>query len=181
MKSAQNLLQAITDSKNTTLARFIYALGILNVGEATAKALAQHFGALDRLIAADMQTLQQVPDVGPIVAQSIVAFFAEPHNREVIALLRASGINWAEHEPKPQLALALSGKTFVLTGALETLSRDDAKAALEALGAKVAGSVSTKTDYVVAGTDAGNKLDKARLLGITVLDEPQFLQLLESL
>ena len=181
MKSAQNLLQAITDSKNTTLARFIYALGILNVGEATAKALAQHFGALDRLIAADMQTLQQVPDVGPIVAQSIVAFFAEPHNREVIALLRASGINWAEHEPKPQLALALSGKTFVLTGALETLSRDDAKAALEALGAKVAGSVSKKTDYVVAGTDAGNKLDKARLLGITVLDEPQFLQLLESL
>ncbi len=180
-KSALNLLEAITHSKNTTLARFIYALGILNVGEATAKALAVAYGVLDKLMEADLASLQQVPDVGPIVAQSIVAFFAEPHNREVIAQLRASGITWLEDEPKPREKLPFSGKTFVLTGTLAALSRDQAKAALEALGAKVAGSVSKKTDYVVAGTEAGSKLEKARQLGVAVLDEPQFLKLLENL
>lgn len=178
-KSAANLLAAIAHSRQTTLARFIYALGIRNVGEATAKELARHFGTLDNFIAADEARLQQVADVGPIVAQSIVAFFAESHNREVIAQLRASGVNWAEHEGERVGTLPLSGKTFVLTGAL-SMSRDEAKESLEALGAKVAGSVSKKTDYVVAGAEAGSKLDKARELGVPVLDEQQLLALLDE-
>jgi DNA ligase (NAD+) len=179
-KSALNLLAAIEHSKNTTLARFIYALGIRNVGEATAKALAQHFGSLKNLMQADETSLQQVADVGPIVAQSLSAFFAEPHNLEVIQQLRCSGIHRAEQEPQPVVDLPYSGKTFVLTGSLSAMSRDEAKAALEALGAKVAGSVSKKTDFVVAGMEAGSKLIKARELGITVLDEQQLLKLLEE-
>ena len=178
-KSAANLLDAITHSKQTTLVRFIYALGIRNVGETTAKDLARHFGTLDNLIAADEMRLQQVPDVGPVVAQSITAFFAEPHNRKVIAQLRASGVSWAEHEGERIEVLPLSGKTFVLTGAL-SMNRDEAKEKLEALGAKVSGSVSKKTDYVVAGAEAGSKLTKARELNITVLDEQQFTQLLKE-
>ncbi len=178
-KSANNLLEAIAHSKHTTLARFIYALGIRNVGETTAKDFARHFGSLDNLIAADEARQQQVPDVGPVVAKSITAFLAEPHNIEVIAQLRASGLSWAEHEGERVETLPLSGKTFVLTGTLPSMSRDEAKEKLEALGAKVAGSVSKKTDYVVAGAEAGSKLDKARELNVTVLDEQQFLALME--
>ncbi len=178
-KSAHNLLGAIEHSKQTTLARFIYALGIRNVGETTAKELARHFGTLDNFIAADEARLQQVPDVGPVVAQSITAFFAEPHNCEVVAQLRASGVNWAEHEGLQVEVLPLSGKTFVLTGTL-SINRDEAKERLEKLGAKVSGSVSKKTDYVVAGAEAGSKLDKARELNVEVLDEQQFLQILEK-
>lgn len=179
-KSAASLLAAIEHSKHTTLARFIFALGIRNVGEATAKDLAQHFGSLDNLLGADAESLQQVHDVGPVVAQSIADFLAEAHNREVIEQLRACGVHWAEHEPLPAAALPLSGKTFVLTGTLVALTREQAKEKLEALGAKVSGSVSKKTDYVVAGAEAGSKLDKARELGVAVLDEQQFLALLEA-
>jgi len=179
-KSANNLLEAITRSKQTTLARFIYALGIRNVGETTAKDLARHFGSLGRLTSADEIVLQNVPDVGPVVAQSITAFLAEPHNLEVIAQLRASGVSWVEYEGNQGEVLPLNGKTFVLTGTLPTLSRDEAKAALEALGAKVAGSVSKKTDYVVAGAEAGSKLDKARELGVPVMDEQELINLLEA-
>ncbi len=178
-KSAHNLLRAIEHSKQTTLARFIYALGIRNVGETTAKELARHFGTLDNFIAADEARLQQVPDVGPVVAQSITAFFAEPHNCEVVAQLRASGVSWAEHEGLQVEVLPLSGKTFVLTGTL-SISRDEAKERLEKLGAKVSGSVSKKTDYVVAGAEAGSKLGKARELGVPVIDEQALLQLLEK-
>jgi DNA ligase (NAD+) len=180
-KSAENLVRAISHSKQTTLARFIYALGIRNVGEATAKDLARHFGTLDQFIAADHVRLQQVADVGPIVAQSITAFFAEQHNREVIAQLRASGVTWVEHEGVVVTALPLAGKIFVLTGTLSAMPREIAKEQLEALGAKVSGSVSKKTDYVVAGAEAGSKLDKALALGVAVLDEQRFLALLDSL
>ena len=170
-KSAHNLLLAIEKSRSTTLARFIFALGIRNVGEATARDLARHFGNLDALVAADADALQQVPDVGPIVAQCIADFFAEPHNREVIEQLRAAGVHWAEGEPQGSVAGALAGKTFVLTGTLPTLTRDEAKALIEARGGKVAGSVSKKTHYVVAGAEAGSKLDKAQALGLAILDE----------
>jgi DNA ligase (NAD+) len=177
-KSAGNLLAAIEASKNTTLPRFVYALGIRNVGEATAKDLARHFGDIDALIHADVEQLLAVADVGPVVAQSIVDFFAEAHNVEVIEQLRAAGVNWPAIEKLSSSNTKLSGKTFVLTGTLPTLSRDDAKARLETAGAKVAGSVSKKTDYVVAGTEAGSKLVKAQELGIPVLDEAQMLELL---
>ena len=177
-KSAANLLSGIEGSKKTTLQRFIYALGIRNVGEATARDLARHFGGLDRLMAADEAALQQVQDVGPVVAQAIRGFFQEQHNVEVIEHLRAGGVHWEEHEPAPAKADgAFAGKTFVLTGTLPTLSRDEAKALIEALGGKVAGSVSKKTHYVVAGDDAGSKLDRAMELGVAVLDEAQLLAL----
>ena len=167
-KSAQNLLAAIAHSSSTTLARFIFALGIRNVGESTAKDLALHFGTLDALLEANFDRLQQVRDVGPIVAQSMVDFLAESHNREVIEQLRLY-VSWQEHTLAAHLPL--SGLTFVLTGTLPTLTRDEAKAKLEALGAKVSGSVSKKTHYVVAGEEAGSKLEKAQALGVTVLDE----------
>jgi DNA ligase (NAD+) len=171
-KSAANLVAELERSKRTTLTRFLFALGIRHVGESTARDLARHFGALDRIMDASVERLLEVSDVGPIVAQSIRTFFDEPHNREVIAQLRARGVHWDEHEGAPPAkALPLSGKTFVLTGTLPSLTRDDAKALLEAAGAKVTGSVSKKTDYVVAGEEAGTKLDKARELGIEVLDE----------
>lgn len=167
-KSAQNLLAAIAHSRATTLARFIFALGIRNVGESTAKDLAQHFGTLDALLEANFDRLQQVRDVGPIVAQSMVDFLAESHNRAVIEQLRQH-VAWQEQAIAEHLPL--SGLTFVLTGTLPNLTRDEAKAKLEALGAKVSGSVSKKTHYVVAGEDAGSKLEKAQALGVTVLDE----------
>lgn len=176
-KSAANVLEAIDRSKKTTLARFIYALGIRNVGEATAKDLARHFGSLDGLMAADEAALQQVQDVGPVVAESIVQFFAEPHNREVITQLRASGVEWAEGEPAPRGG-ALTGKTFVLTGTLPHLTRDDAKEKIEAAGGKVVGSVSKKTDYVVAGAEPGSKYAKAVELGVNILGEEGLLKLL---
>ncbi len=177
-KSAGNILVAIGKSRQTTLARFIFALGIRNVGEATAKDLARHFGNLDVLMAADIDSLQQVPDVGPVVAASIVRFFAEAHNVEVIEQLRAAGVHWLEGEPAAVVSSPIAGKTFVLTGTLPTLTRDEAKDMIEALGGKVAGSVSKKTDYVVAGAEAGSKLDKAQALGVTILDEAQFRELL---
>uniref|UniRef100_UPI0035AD8A11 NAD-dependent DNA ligase LigA n=1 Tax=Hylemonella sp. TaxID=2066020 RepID=UPI0035AD8A11 len=179
-KSAQNIVDALEQSKQTTLPRFLYGLGIRHVGEATAKALARHFGKLDAIMDAKEDQLLQVPDVGPIVAQSIHTFFQQAHNREVVEQLRTCGLRWEEGEPSPAAQLPLAGKTFVLTGTLPTLSRDEAKEMLEAAGAKVAGSVSKKTDYVVAGAEAGSKLDKARELGVTVLDEAGLRALLST-
>ena len=178
-KSAANLLESIARSKETTLARFVYALGIRNVGEATAKDLARHFGGLAALMAADEAALQQVPDVGPVVAASIARFFAEPHNLQVIGKLRDTGVRWAEGEPAPVVDSPVAGKTFVLTGTLPMMSRDEAKELIESRGGKVAGSVSKKTDYVVAGAEAGSKLEKARELGVTLLDQSQLIELLK--
>jgi DNA ligase (NAD+) len=182
-KSAQNLLDALQKSKQTTLPRFLFGLGIRHVGEATAKELARHFGTLDAIMDATEEALLGVSDVGPIVAQSIRTFFAQPHNREVVEALRkpepdGCGLHWEEGEPAAQAPKLLAGKTFVLTGTFPTLSRDQAKDLLEAAGAKVAGSVSKKTSYVVAGTDAGSKLVKANELGVPVLDEAAMLAML---
>ena len=177
-KSAQNLLAAIEGSRSTTLARFIFALGIRNVGEATARDLARQFGSLDALIAADEARLQQVPDVGPVVARAIVEFLAESHNLEVIEQLRAVGVHWTEGEAEAAVSGAAAGRVFVLTGTLPTLSRDEARERIEAAGGKVSGSVSKKTDYVVAGAEAGSKLDKAQTLGLTIVDEAGLLALL---
>ncbi|WBY01969.1 NAD-dependent DNA ligase LigA [Ramlibacter tataouinensis] len=177
-KSAQNLLAGLEQSKRTTLPRFLFGLGIRHVGEATARDLAKHFGKLDAIMDAGTEQLLQVPDVGPIVAESIHTFFAQPHNREVVEQLRACGVHWEEFEPAVQAPLPLAGKTVVLTGTLPTLSRDEAKDLLEAAGAKVAGSVSKKTSYVIAGAEAGSKLDKAQELGLPVLDEKGLRQLL---
>ncbi len=179
-KSAVNLLDAIAKSRHTTLARFIFALGIRNVGETTARDLAQHFGALNNLMAAGFERLQQVHDVGPVVAQSIVEFFAEAHNGSVIEQLRSLGVRWQEHEPQADIILPFSGKIFVLTGTLVKLSREQAKETLQALGAKVSGSVSKKTDYVVTGADSGSKLVRAQELGIAVLNEEELLLLLKD-
>ena len=172
-KSAANLIAALDKSKRTTLARFLYALGIRHVGEATAKDLARHFGRLDPLMDATIEQLLEVRDVGPVVAQSIRTFFDQAHNREVVEQLRAAGIVWDEHdgEAGDGADQPLAGRTVVLTGTLPTLTRDEAKAMLERAGAKVAGSVSKKTAYVIAGAEAGSKLDKAQELGVTVLDE----------
>jgi len=170
-KSANNVLVSIEKSKQTTLPRFLFGLGIRHVGEATAKELARHFGKMDAIMDATVDQLLQVPDVGPIVALSLRTFFDQPHNREVVEQLRACGVTWTEGEPTAGASLPLAGQTFVLTGTLPTLSRDEAKEMLEALGAKVAGSVSKKTHCVVAGAEAGSKLDKAQELGIKVLDE----------
>jgi len=178
-KSAQNILGALETSKNTTLARFIYALGMRNVGEATAKDLAKHFGSLNALMKADAEKLLEVNDVGPVVAESITNFFSETHNQSVIAELIAAGIHWPESEGKQMASGNLLGKTLVLTGTLPTMSRDSAKELIEAAGGKVSGSVSKKTDFVVAGAEAGSKLDKAQELGVTILDEAGLLALLE--
>ncbi len=178
-KSATKLLAALDKSRQTTLPRFIYSLGIPQVGEATARDLALHFGTLDRILDASTEQLLEVADVGPIVAASIRSFFDQPHNREVVEQLRAVGISWpesdgsADRSPKP-----LAGKTLVLTGTLPNWSRDEARERIEALGGKVAGSVSKKTDYVVAGAEAGSKLDKAQTLGVTILDEAGLMALL---
>lgn len=177
-KSAENLIAAIQRSKSTTLPRFLFALGIKDVGEATAQTLARHFGNLQALMAADEERLQQVPDVGPVVAASIHAFFAEQHNRDVIHKLQAAGVHWPDVAVAAAGELPLAGKTIVLTGTLASMTRDEAKARLEALGAKVAGSVSKKTDYVIAGEAAGSKLARALELGITVLDEEGLSKLL---
>lgn len=179
-KSAQNIVDALEKSKKTTMGRFLFALGIRQVGESTAKDLAKHFGSLDKLMNASVPELLEVRDVGPIVAESIHAFFAQPHNREVVEQLRAAGVHWEEGEgananqgPRPLL-----GKTLVLTGTLPTLSRDEAKDMIEAAGGKVSGSVSKKTSYVIAGAEAGSKLDKANELGVAVLDEAGLMALL---
>ena len=179
-KSAQNILVALQNSKQTTLPRFLYGLGIRHVGEATAKALVKYFGKLDAIMDATLEQLTQVADVGPVVALSLRTFFDQAHNREVVEQLRACGVTWTEGEPSPLALLALSGKTFVITGTLPTLGRDELKEMLEAAGAKVAGSVSKKTHYLVAGSDAGSKLDKARELDIPILDEAGVLALLND-
>ncbi len=176
-KSANNVLASIEKSKQTTLPRFLFGLGIRHVGEATAKELARHCGKMDAIMDATVDQLLQVADVGPIVALSLRTFFDQPHNREVVEQLRACGVTWTEGEPTAGASLPLAGQTFVLTGTLPTLSRDQAKDMLEALGAKVAGSVSKKTHCVVAGAEAGSKLDKAQELGIKVLDEAGLLAL----
>ncbi len=179
-KSAQNLLDALERSKETTLARFLYAIGIREVGEATAQTLARHFGSLQAIEQADEETLQQVPDIGPVVAAYIAGFFRQPHNQEVIRRLREAGVHWPEGEPAPKPEeLPLHGRSFVLTGALSR-PREEIKAELQALGAKVTGSVSKKTDYVVVGENPGSKYDKARQLGITILDEAGLKKLLEE-
>ncbi|MGZ5817349.1 MAG: NAD-dependent DNA ligase LigA [Burkholderiaceae bacterium] len=179
-KSAQNILDALEKSKHTTLARFIYALGIRHVGEATAKELARHFGNLDALLHASEEQLLEVSDIGPVVARSIIAFLSDPLNLELIEQLRATGVHWPEGAPAERKAQVLQGQTFVLTGTLPTLSRDEAKEIIESAGGKVAGSVSKKTSYVVAGEEAGSKLAKAEELGVTILDEAAFLLLLKQ-
>ena len=178
-KSAQNLVDGLARSRQTTLPRFLFALGIRQVGETTAKDLARHFGSLDRVMDASVEQLLAVNDVGPIVALSIRTFFEQPHNREVVERLRAAGIHWPETDGVASAQiLPLAGKTFAITGSLPSLSRDEAKALIEAAGGKVAGSVSKKTSVVVAGSDAGSKLDKARELGVAVLDEAGLMALL---
>jgi DNA ligase (NAD+) len=179
-KSAANLLGALEKARQTTLARFIFALGIRHVGESTARDLASHFGSMDALMATDEAALLEVPDVGPVVAQSIARFFAQAHNREVIEQLRAAGVTFAEGPAARPLASggAVAGKTFVLTGTLPTLSREQASEMILAAGGKVSGSVSKKTDYVVAGAEAGSKLDKAQALGVKIIDEAELQRLL---
>ncbi len=180
-RSAAKLVAAIEQSKRTTLARFLFALGIRHVGETTAKDLAKHFGALDRIMDASEAQLLEVRDVGPTVAQSLRTFFDKPLHRELIEQFRAAGLEWPETEGSAGStaeALALSGKTFVLTGTMPTLGREEAKALIEAVGGKVSGSVSKKTSYVVAGAEAGSKLDRARELGVTVIDEDQLKDML---
>ncbi|MFN7572506.1 MAG: NAD-dependent DNA ligase LigA [Betaproteobacteria bacterium] len=180
-KSAANLLHSLDKARSTTLERFIYALGIRHVGESTARDLAPHFGSLAALQAADEASLLAVPDVGPVVAASIAHFFAEPHNREAIDQLRAAGVHWAEGEGAVRPAAGrLAGKNFVLTGTLPTLTREQASELILAAGGKVSGSVSKKTDYVLAGEEAGAKLEKAQALGVAVIDEAQLRALLES-
>lgn len=178
-KSAENLLAALRHAAQARLDRFIFALGIRNVGETTARDLARHFGSLDRLVEADEASLQAAPDVGPVVARAIRDFFGEPHNREVIRKLREAGVTWQEHEPAPA-SPGRAGKVFVLTGTLGGMSREQARERIERRGHRIAGSVSRKTDYVVAGSDAGSKLAKARELGVVVLDEAGLIQLLEG-
>ena len=178
-KSADNLVQAIEDSKSTSLPRFLFALGIREVGEATAASLAAYFGKLANIVGASESELISVPDVGPVVASRIRTFFDEPHNREVIERLQASGITWPEAEPQaiPEDG-PLSGKTFVLTGTLSEMTRDEAKAKIQERGGKVTGSVSKKTDFVIYGDKPGSKLSKARNLEVTTLDEQEFNALL---
>src|SRR5579884_2344909 len=168
-KSAENILREIDNSKKLPLERVIYGLGIRFVGERTAQFLAEHFGSLDAIEAASEEELQQVEEVGPRIAKSIVEFFAEPKNRELVEELRAAGLTFKGK--KRERGTRLAGKTFVLTGTLANYTRDEAKKMIEDAGGKVAGSVSKKTDYVVAGSDAGSKLEKARELGVPVIDE----------
>ena len=179
-KSAQNLLDEMARSKNTTLPRFLHALGIPQIGEATADLLAQEFGDLDALMDADVERLTSIHGIGANMAEDIHAFFHEPHNRKVITALRKAGIQWPAIVPKPRTVLPLAGKIFVLTGTLESLTRDEAKERIQALGGKVVGSVSKKTDYVVVGADPGSKADKARELGVAIFDEAAFIEQLGS-
>ena len=179
-KSAQNIVVALEKSKQTTLPRFLFGLGIRHIGEATAKELARHFGNLDAIMEASEEQLLAVADVGPTVAHSLRTFFDQPHNREVVAQLRACGVHWEEGAPAERAAQPLAGMTLVLTGTLPTLSRDQAKDLIEAAGGKVAGSVSKKTSYVVAGAEAGSKLSDAHKHGVTVLDEAGLKDLLNG-
>ncbi|PIQ43891.1 MAG: DNA ligase (NAD(+)) LigA [Gammaproteobacteria bacterium CG12_big_fil_rev_8_21_14_0_65_46_12] len=178
-KSAENLLAALEKSKSTSFAKFIYALGIRNVGEATARALAEHFATLEHLTAADIDSLQAVPDVGPVVAEHVLHFFAEAHNREIIQSLCDLGVHWPAAQARVvDESHAFFGKTVVITGTLSSMSRDEAKETLQQCGAKVSDSVSKKTDFLIAGEAAGSKLDKAQTFGVTILDEQAFKKLL---
>jgi DNA ligase (NAD+) len=179
-KSAANLVAAIEKSKRTTLPRLLYGLGIRDVGEATALALARHFGSLERLMSADERAIQQVPDIGPVVAAHVAAFFASEEHRRVIKALRDKGVTWPDLEPQSSRAGSLTGRTFVVTGTLSSMTREQAQEALTARGAKVTASVSKKTSYVVAGSEAGSKLAKAEELGVPVLNEQQFIELLRN-
>ena len=179
-KSTQKLLEALQKSKETTLPRFLFGLGIRHVGEATAKELARHFGKLNAIMDASPEELLQVSDIGPIVAESLHTFFAQAHNREVIKDLRDCGVCWTEGEPAPVVSKPLAGKTFVITGTLPSLSRDEARDLIEAAGGKVAGSVSKKTSFVVAGSEAGSKLERAVELGLAVLNEQDLRGLLDG-
>jgi DNA ligase (NAD+) len=180
-RSAARLLAAVEKSKSTTLERFLYALGIPEVGEATSKALARHFVRLDALMAATEEQLVEVPDVGPVMASQIAAFFAEPHNLDVIRDLRKLGLSWDEAaSPGARQQAKLKGKTFVLTGTLASMTREEAKSRIEALGGKVTGSVTTRTSYLVVGANPGSKLAKAERLGVEVVGEPAFLVLING-
>lgn len=178
-KSADNLLAAIEKAKQTTLPRFLYALGIPHVGEATAAALARHFGSLEAIMSASEADLQEVPDVGPVVAAQVAAFFADERNRRIVDNLRRRGVRWPDVERHRPAARPLAGKTFVLTGTLASMTREQAKERLEALGAKVSGSVSRKTDYVIVGADPGSKAARAEALGVPMLDEDAFLKIVD--
>ncbi|HSR62189.1 MAG TPA: NAD-dependent DNA ligase LigA, partial [Gammaproteobacteria bacterium] len=177
-KSAGNLVRAIEKSKQTTLPRFLYAIGIREVGEATARALAAHFGTLEAIMSASTKELEEVPDIGPVVAQHIVTFFKQKDNVEVIKRLRKAGVTWEEHKTHGEQPL--SGQTFVLTGSLDSMTRDEATDVLQSLGAKVTGSVSKNTNYVICGAEPGSKADKAEELNVKILGEKDFLALLEK-
>ena len=177
-KSASNIISALNNSKKTTLDRFLYALGIREVGDATARSLANHFGNLSAIQSATQEALEGVADVGPIVAKHIVTFFSQTHNQEVINNLLTAGVHWPDVEIKTEQPL--QGKTFVITGTLEGMKREEVKQRLLALGAKVSGSVSRKTDYVIAGSDPGSKVEKARQLDVEILDELGLLSLIKS-
>ena len=179
-KSAAKVLAGIEKSKTTTLPKFLFGLGIRHVGEATAKELSRHFGTMDAIMDATLDQLLQVSDIGPTVAQSIRTFFDQAHNREVVEQLKACGVHWKEGVASEGASLPLTGQTFVLTGTLQSMGRDDAQTKLEMLGAKVASSVSKKTHAVVAGAEAGSKLEKAQSLGVLILDEAAFMELLQS-
>ena len=178
--SAGNLMHAIEDSRHTSLARFIYALGIRGVGEATAAALADHFRDLSLLMEADVELLQEIPDVGPVIAENIAVFFRQPHNQEVITGLTHAGITWEVKPDREPHTAPLAEKTYVLTGRLEGFSRQEATSRLKAQGAKVTGSVSKETTAVIAGENPGSKVDKARSLGVEVLTEQDLLVLLQD-
>jgi len=179
-KSAENLINALEKSKHTSLARFLFALGIRQVGETTAKTLAQYYGNLESIMRASVDELVEVQDVGPVVAESIAGFFQEKHNLDVIKKLRKEGVEWPDVEKISAEQQTLAGKTFVVTGTLSGMTREEAKQALERLGAKVSGSVSKKTDYVVVGENPGSKATKAETLGVMMLDEPAFLKLVKE-
>ena len=179
-KVGRNVAEQISRSKDNDLSRLIYALGVRHVGEKAAATLARYLRSMDRLLDAPLEALQEVPDVGPVVAASVRSFADEPHNRALIAKLAAAGVNMTTHQPEPAVisAGALSGKTLVLTGTLQTMTREEAAAAIERLGGKVASSVSRKTSYLVVGADAGSKLEKARELGVATLTEEEFKKLI---
>jgi len=177
-KSAANLVAAIDASKQTSLAKFLYSLGIREVGEATGQTLANNFGSLEAVIAADLEQLLEVDDIGPVVAKHIVDFFRNPDNLSIIQALREAGVSWPDIDQNAQASQPLKGQTWVLTGGMEIMSRAEAKDRLQAMGAKVAGSVSAKTAQVVAGPGAGSKLSKAQSLDIPVMDEAEFIAFL---
>jgi DNA ligase (NAD+) len=175
-KVGRNVVAQIERSRSNDLARLVYGLGIRHVGEKAAATLARYLRTMDAILAAPLDALQRVPEIGPVVAASVRSFADEPHNRALVAKLAAAGVNMASQQPPPEQSGAgpLSGKTFVLTGTLEAMTRDEAQAAIERLGGKVSGSVSRKTGYLVVGADAGSKLDKARALGVAILSEEEF-------